>query len=37
MSLSTYGRPTGDAGIQQTPYPQVQGLNLLRVYKNTVI
>jgi len=33
MSLSTYGRPTGDAGLQQT-YVQAQGLKLIRVYIN---
>jgi len=37
MSLSTYGRPTGDAEIQRTPYVQVQCLKLVRVYANTVI
>jgi hypothetical protein len=28
---------TGDSEIQQTPYVQVQVLNLVRVYANTVI
>lgn len=37
MSLSTYGHPTGDAGVQQTPYVQAEGMNLVRVYTDTVI